>query len=333
MAAASGDKHRDGVFLPRGAVHLLGPQTYANVLQENEVFLNNVATIPVNLEYAAWFAVIDPTNQSENEPISLHEHLLRKSWFIRIKPIARKKCLLVTTHSTLNDACIWIDEHLEKLVRKSIPPGIDPPSSLLPRRLDKPMNTKIGLSYADILKKQFSLAPNPATNETRNNHPPRKRQAAIIDYDSDTPSEMTQTTINADNTTSNAATTSSTSTVATNNNSTIPATPSPALATDMVSIKHELNQLKEAFATAVAEIKNAIATLLQDKHNTMVYDTPIEADQMDTAQPVEQLTQMDIQSFITDLKNELATFFIETRAVIQQQPTATLSNHHKPPKT
>jgi len=153
MAAASGETHRDGVFLPRGVVHLLGPQTYANVLQENEVFLNHVASIPVNLKYAAWFTVIDPTNHSETEPISLHEHLLRKPRFLRIELVVRTKCLLVTTQSTLDEARTWIDKNLERLVRKSIPPSIDPPPSLLPQRLDKPMHTKTGLSYANILKK------------------------------------------------------------------------------------------------------------------------------------------------------------------------------------
>jgi len=155
MAAASGETHRDGIFLPRGAVHLLRPQTYTNILQENKVFLNHVTSIPVNLKYAAWFAVIDPTNNSENEPISLHKHLLHKPWFFRIEPVANTKCLLVTTQSTLAEAQTWIDDNLEKLVRKSIPPGIDPPSLLLPRCLDKPMHTKTGLSYTDILKNNF----------------------------------------------------------------------------------------------------------------------------------------------------------------------------------
>ncbi len=70
---------RDGVFLPNGAVHLIGPATYVQVLQENNFFLNNVVTIPVNLEYAAWFAVINPNNHSDDAPVSLHEHLLQKT--------------------------------------------------------------------------------------------------------------------------------------------------------------------------------------------------------------------------------------------------------------
>jgi len=84
LAAATNSDQHDGVFLPKGAAYLLGPQTYTQVLQENEFFLTTVATIPVNLEYNAWFAVIDPTQTSETDPVSLHDHLLRKPWFIRI---------------------------------------------------------------------------------------------------------------------------------------------------------------------------------------------------------------------------------------------------------
>jgi len=30
----------------------------------------------VNLEYNAWFAVIDPTNNNKNDPVSLYDHLV-----------------------------------------------------------------------------------------------------------------------------------------------------------------------------------------------------------------------------------------------------------------
>jgi len=68
--------HRDSIFLPKGAVHQLGLQTYEQILQENDFFLMQVATIPINLEHKAWFAVIDPQTTDNNEPISLHKHLL-----------------------------------------------------------------------------------------------------------------------------------------------------------------------------------------------------------------------------------------------------------------
>jgi len=49
--------------VPQGAAYLLGLQTYEQVLKENNFFLNTVATIPINIEYKAWFAVINLNHQ------------------------------------------------------------------------------------------------------------------------------------------------------------------------------------------------------------------------------------------------------------------------------
>jgi len=116
MATETNNDHRDGIFLPKGAVHLLGPQTYEQVLKEHNFFLTTVATVPINLEYDAWFTVIDPANASDNAPISLHDHLLRKPWFLRLESVDRHKCLLVTTKPNLPEARAWIDANLEQMV-------------------------------------------------------------------------------------------------------------------------------------------------------------------------------------------------------------------------
>jgi len=97
MASATSTDHCNGIFLPKGAAYLLGLQTYAQVLKENNFFLSTVATIPVNLEYSAWFAIINPAQTSETKPISLHAHHLRQPWFLHIKLVARNKCFIVTT--------------------------------------------------------------------------------------------------------------------------------------------------------------------------------------------------------------------------------------------
>jgi len=173
MASETSNNHRDGIFL-KGAAHQLGPKTYEQVLQENNFFLTQVATIPVNLEYIVWFAIIDPTAAAKNEPISLYEHLIHKSWFQHVESVGRNKCLIVTTRPNLPDARQWINENLEVLIRKSIPPDIDPPSSLLPCRLDKPVYSSTSKTYADVLKQQFSLSTNQTTPNTTNNRPPRK---------------------------------------------------------------------------------------------------------------------------------------------------------------
>jgi len=194
LASETGHSNRDGMFVPTGAASLLGPNTYEQVLKDNNLFLSNVATIPINLEYAAWFAVIDPHASSDNATVSLHDHLLRKPWYLRIESVDRKKCLLVTTRPNLQAAHDWIDANLEPMVCQSIPDGINPPSEFLPRRLHKPMYTTTSQSYADILKKQFSIASTTSATTTDTTRPPHKWQATKLDYDSDSSADQTHST-------------------------------------------------------------------------------------------------------------------------------------------
>jgi len=99
--------------LLKGATTLLGPTTYEQVLKEHNFFLTQVATIPVNLEYDAWFAIIDPTNVSDSSPLSLNNHLIHQPWFLRIESAAHNKCLFVTTKPNLQTAHEWINANLE----------------------------------------------------------------------------------------------------------------------------------------------------------------------------------------------------------------------------
>jgi len=66
----------------------------------------------------------------------------------------------------LSEVHDWIDANLESLILKSIPDGLNPPSSLLPQCLDKPIYSATSQMYADILKKQFSLAATPTASVT-----------------------------------------------------------------------------------------------------------------------------------------------------------------------
>jgi len=161
-------------------VHLLGPSTFKQVLKSNNFFLTTVATVPVNLEYAAWFAVINANQTSKMEPISLHDHLLCQPWFLRLKSATHNKTLIVTTKPNLLAACTWINENLETMIHKSIPLEIElPPSHLLPHQLDKPVIMTTSRTYANILKQQFSLEPNATTKDTDNNHPPRSNHTQL----------------------------------------------------------------------------------------------------------------------------------------------------------
>jgi len=94
LASETSSYHHDGMFVPTGADSLLGPQTYEQVLKDNNLFLSNVATIPINLEYDAWFAVIDPHASSNTATILLHNHLLCKPWFLQIESVGQKNVIL-----------------------------------------------------------------------------------------------------------------------------------------------------------------------------------------------------------------------------------------------
>jgi len=305
MSSESSTDQKDGVFLPKGAVHLLGPQTYEQVLKANNFFLTTVATVPINLEYGAWFALIDPHSTSDTDPLSLHEHLLRKSWFLRIESVARNKCLIITTKPNLPEARAWVDANLEPMVRKSIPDGIDPPSSQLPRRLDKPVYSALSRTYADVLKKQFSTA-SPSTTTTDHNRPPRKRQAALIDYDSDQSAETPSFTQAVANSNENHHHSKKTTATTTNNN----------YATELLSIKTEINELKKLITEAVGQFKAAIesftATPRLPISNDM--DTDVEERMAPTAnnQNTKETTP-EISELITELKNDIATIAVEMR--------------------
>jgi len=306
MASITSNDQRDGVYLPKGAGHLLGPQTYEQVLKDNNFFLTTVATIPVNLEYRAWYAVISPTTSSENEPISLHDHLLRQTWFLQIEEVDHRKCYVITTKSNLPQAREWLDTNLESLIRKSIPAGIEPLPSQLPRRLDKPVYSASSKSYADVVKKQFSLSSNAPTTNADNNRPPWKQQAAIIDYDSDQSSDITAQTV---------GTTSNTQSSMHHHNATNNKTPE---CTELSAIKKELADLRIMITNAVDQFKSAIATLTTTTQSRQSndMDTKVETS---TACNHTTTTSTDLAAVIQDLKYEIATIITEMRALFQQQ--------------
>jgi len=306
LASETSNNHRDGIFLPKGAVHQLGLPTYAHMLKENNFFLTQVATVPVNLEYATWFAVID-TTAADNKPISLYEHLLRQPWFQCIESVGRKKCLIVTTRHNLPEARAWIDANLEAMIRTSIPEGIDTPSSLLPKRLDKPVYTKASQSYTDILKQQFSLNSNQQTQNNENNRPPRKRQATVIDYNSDQSANPPLSTPMINLSTSGSC------------NSTAMAKASPNLVTttvnydaELMSIKTELNLLRAIITSAVKQIKNAIASIQVQPLSSRTMETD--------ATPTQNL--INLPALIQDLKKDIANIIHKTRTMLNQPLTA-----------
>jgi len=318
MATTNSNKQRDGVYLPKGVAYLLGTQMYAQVLQENNVFLMTVATIPMNLTYDAWFAVINQNQTSENEPILLHDYLLQQSWFLQIESVGPNKCLLVTKQTNLQEAQDWIDANLEQLICKLIPDRINLSSSLLPRRLDKPIYSATSLTYADILKKQASLAMTPTAPATTNNRPPRKRQATLIDYDSDDSTASMAVTA-APNLSSQSQAVSP------------PATPAPltTYATELLSLKEEMLSIRNIITEAVAQLKSALAA--HPTPSTAAPNATTASSAMETEADSATTTTPEISALIAYLKHDIATIAMEMRAKFQQQAILYPTIKHAPP--
>jgi len=302
---------------PKAQVHLLGPQTYKQILKDNKFFLTTVATVPINLEYHAWFAVINSANESETDPTLLYDHLLRKMWFLQIEEVDCCKCLIVMTKPNLLEACTWMDNNLEPLIRQLIPEGIDPPTSQLPCQLNKPVYSASSQSYANVLKKQFSLAPNMTMSTTDNTHPPQKWQAAnIIDYDLDTSTNAPSTNTAVTTSTTNQCTLQPTKAMTHNHDH----------ATKLQSIRMEINALKTMISDAVAQFKTTIASITAPRSQSSDMDTDAEDPQEHNNN---NQKPNDLEALIQDIKYKIATIITETRALFEQQ--LLLVSHNKCP--
>ncbi len=200
----------------------------------------------------------------------------------------------VTTKSNLQVAREWLDANLEPMIRKSIPLGIDPPTSSLPRRLDKPTFTKTSHSYADILKQQFSLALDSTTATVTNTRPPRKRQATIFDYDSDQSTDYPLL-----NTTTETKPTNTTS--AANSTGAQPAMGTSECTTLLLELKTEINMLK----TTMQPQSNATST-------TVDYAAELESLKRDL---------QSLRTFITTAVEQLKTEILSTNATLASNNT------------
>jgi len=103
-------------------------------------------------------------------------------------------------------------------------------------------------------------------------------------------------------------------------------------AAEIMSIKTEIASLQTTIATALEQIKNAIKSLtdIPRKPESTAMDTEIEATSADHHC---NQTQLEIPSLINELKHEIATFVIETRALLQHKSPSMMTTNHLYSKT
>ncbi len=99
-------------FLPSGIHTIIGEPTYRNILQKNNEFLTQGASVPIEgIDETTLDTRISITINNNKENITVRELLLRNSWCTQVKHTETAgKIIIVTTKGQLSNARRWIDD-------------------------------------------------------------------------------------------------------------------------------------------------------------------------------------------------------------------------------
>jgi len=177
------------------------------------------------------------------------------------------------------------------------------------------MPSASSLLYADILKKQFSLSSTTPKPDASTNRPPRKQKAALIDYDSNNDKGATAATAESHQMAPNLVT-----------------TPTVDYAAEMQLIKQELANLCTLITSAVEQMKSATDSLTSS-HPTSTRVMDIATDMpKDTNHPHHPNNlPTELNDLVTNLKYEIATIVMETRALFKKSKNSMMTNYQPPP--
>jgi len=179
---------RIGLFVPTGAVHVIGPEAYSTLIRDNNAFLTSVTTIPLgDFQHDTLDIPFSLDKSTDIDQTTLYELIMEQDWCISVeKTITTNKVLLVTTRGQLQAAWKWFDEVFPTIYEENISDKIDVTTlkHMTPRRLDKPILTAASTSYAAKLKLRTSCTTASNQNSMQFNRPPRaKTHQPKVTYD------------------------------------------------------------------------------------------------------------------------------------------------------
>ncbi len=170
---------RIGTFIPSGTVHMIGTDAYAKLLCDNNLFLQNISTVPIgDFQHATLDIPYSEDSSTDIDAMTLADTILMQPWCLSIeKSNTENKVILVTTKGQLTEARAWADNILPDLYTQNISDKIDVTTlkHIIPRRLDKPMVTAASTTYAKQLQQRTSLVTATPTKQNPLNRPPRSR--------------------------------------------------------------------------------------------------------------------------------------------------------------
>jgi len=166
-----------GTFIPSGTVHMIGPEAFAKLLRDNNLFLQTISTIPVgDFQHETLDIPYSVDSSTDIDATTLAETILEQPWCISLeKSTTTNKVIIVTMKGQLEAARAWTDNILLDLYKQHISAQLDVTTlqQLTPRRLDKPMITAASMTYAKQLQQRTSLVTATPTKQNPLNRPPR----------------------------------------------------------------------------------------------------------------------------------------------------------------
>jgi len=286
---------RIGTFVPTGAVHLLGLDTYTNLICDHNSFIHSVATVPVgDFQHATLDIPFSCDANNDIDQTTLNDVILDQPWCLNVeRTTTNNKVLIVTTKGQLVAACEWIDNSLPALYDQHVGDKIDVTTlkNLTPRRLDKPILTTASWTYAEKLKQRTNYVSS-TQQQGQFTRPPRARNTKHPNL-SFAPTATSPSTIKT--------TTSGHTQPAPAQTKAPPATTLAPFdyQAELKRITHEIeNNLKAKFEAAIANVQKAVATLdkkledqLQQHINSMKTTQADKATQDNHTRELENITK------------------------------------------
>jgi len=272
MASLAHYENQIGVFVPMGAVHLLGATNYAKLICDNNEFIHSVVSIPVgDFQHASLDIPFSLDSSTDIDMITLLDLIAEQPWCLSVdKTATENKVMITTTKTYLATARNWVDTVLPHIYSQCIQDKLNVTTlrNLLPRRLDKPVLTVASSAYAEKLKIRTTTSNATTANTKQFAKPPRARKTPHVGMtfdDSEYPALVAATSAQKATTTA--------SPPKTNSATATPATPAPPYdyKAEMAWITAVIeNDLKNNLLSFLPLWNSALNTSLQNKRKIML---------------------------------------------------------------
>jgi len=257
-----------GVFIPMGAIHLLGEENYVNLIRENNAFLDDVTTIPLgDFQHATLDIPFSLDSSMDIDQITIQDLIAEQPWCWGVERTnVTNKVMITTTKKQITQAREWLDQQLPILYHQHVTDKLDVTllDRLIPRRLDKPVLTAASTAYAKNLKQRTTVTPTAGVKQFAKPTRHLKHVPVDISFDpKDFPTLQPQKT--PAQTTTSATTMTQTNIPASTSSATITATQLPAATKPTYDYKKELERLSQEIKTKLKRQFESLFAQMEEK--------------------------------------------------------------------